>query len=143
MNETANHDEAWRLVEEMRKKILYLRNNMPQWKLCGHQLPDSDVTVLVFCPESVEPVWLGFYDGEDWRSIDSIRQQLRALLPQANLVRVFCPGVAAMSEAGASGNAGPTTSSLGEAVQICVSWQKERSRLGSEAVLASAGAGVA
>jgi predicted PurR-regulated permease PerM len=65
---------------------------------------------------------------------DSIRQQLRALLPQANLVRVFCPGVAAMSEAGASGNAGPTTSSLGEAVQICVSWQKERSRLGSEAV---------
>ncbi|HWB61772.1 MAG TPA: DUF551 domain-containing protein [Chthoniobacteraceae bacterium] len=68
-----SYEDPWRLVEEMRKKILYLRNNMPQWKYCEHQMPDTDATVLVYCPESVEPVWLGFYDGEDWRSIDSIR----------------------------------------------------------------------
>ena len=73
MTNNIQEDDPWRLVEEMRKKILYLRNNMPRWKVCEHQLPDSDATVLVFCPDSTEPVWLGFYDGEDWRSIDSIR----------------------------------------------------------------------
>jgi len=65
---------------------------------------------------------------------DLIRQQLHALLPRANLVRVSCPGVAGKSESGEGGKAGPTTGSIGEAVRICVSWQKERGRLGSEAM---------
>ena len=58
---------------------------------------------------------------------DSISQQLHELLPQANLIRVFCPGVAALAESSESGNAEPTAGSLGEAVQISASWQKARS----------------
>ena len=46
---------------------------MNAWKNVNHALPDTDVTVLVYCPECVEPVQLAFYDGEEWRSIDSIR----------------------------------------------------------------------
>jgi predicted PurR-regulated permease PerM len=58
---------------------------------------------------------------------DSIGQQLRGLLPHANRIRVFCPGVAASSESSESGNVEPTAGSLREAAQICLSWQKARS----------------
>jgi predicted PurR-regulated permease PerM len=58
---------------------------------------------------------------------DSIHQQLHELLPQANLLRVFCSGVAALAESSESGNAEPRAGSLGEAVQISVSWHKARS----------------
>jgi hypothetical protein len=34
--------------------------------------PDADQTVLVYAPKSDEPVWLGYYDGERWNSIDSV-----------------------------------------------------------------------
>jgi predicted PurR-regulated permease PerM len=65
---------------------------------------------------------------------ESISQQLHELLPQANLIRVFCPGVAALSESSESGNAEPTAGSLGEAVQISVSWHKARSEPPSQPV---------
>ena len=56
---------------------------------------------------------------------DSISQQLHELLPQANLIRIFCPGIAALPESGNSGdNPEPTVSSLGQAIEICISWQK-------------------
>jgi 8-oxo-dGTP diphosphatase len=40
------------------------------WTACETSLPDSDQTVLVFLPDSNEPVWLGYHDGEQWWSID-------------------------------------------------------------------------
>ena len=43
---------------------------------------------------------------------DVVSQQLHKLLPQANLIRVFCPGVAALGESSASDNAEPTVGSL-------------------------------
>lgn len=33
-------------------------------------LPDSDTTVLIHCPISDDPVWMGYHDGETWRSVD-------------------------------------------------------------------------
>ncbi|MGV3483429.1 MAG: hypothetical protein ACO1RT_03305 [Planctomycetaceae bacterium] len=35
-------------------------------------LPDSDVTVLVNCPDESEPVWLGYWDSHDgvWRCVE-------------------------------------------------------------------------
>jgi predicted PurR-regulated permease PerM len=57
----------------------------------------------------------------------SISHQLRELLPRANLIRVYCPGVAALAESFVSDDAEPTVGSLGEAVQISVSWHKSRS----------------
>jgi predicted PurR-regulated permease PerM len=60
---------------------------------------------------------------------DSISQQLHQLLPQANLIRVSCPGVTAPSEPGDSnGNLEPTVSSLGQAIDICVSWREARNK---------------
>ncbi len=59
--------------------------------------------------------------------VDSISQKLHELLPQARLIRVFCPGVAALAESSESRNVEPTAGSLGEAVEISVSWQKARS----------------
>ncbi len=41
-----------------------------EWQDASLQLPDSDTTVLVHCPISDDPVWLGYHDGEHWRSID-------------------------------------------------------------------------
>jgi hypothetical protein len=60
---------------------------------------------------------------------DSISQQLHELLPQANLVRVFCPGVAAPSEPGnIADNTDPTVSSFEEAIKICMSSQGSNER---------------
>jgi hypothetical protein len=64
----------------------------------------------------------------------SISQQLCELLPQANLVRVFCPGVAALSQSSESGSAAPTVDSLGEAVAISESWKTSRSEPRSQPV---------
>src|SRR5580765_2011335 len=63
---------------------------------------------------------------------DSIGQQLHELLPQSNLIRVFCSGVGALVESAASGNAESTVGSLGEAVQISVSWQSARNEWRSQ-----------
>ena len=41
-----------------------------QWIDAAHALPDSDMTVLISAPDSSEPVWLGFHDGECWRNVE-------------------------------------------------------------------------
>jgi hypothetical protein len=40
------------------------------WVDACKQLPDSDTTVLIHCPISDDPVWIGYHDGEMWRQID-------------------------------------------------------------------------
>ena len=65
------------------------------------------------------------YPGPERERADSISLQLHDLLPQANLVRVFCPGVAALQESGNSGDHPESTvNSLGEAIEICMSWRE-------------------
>ena len=86
-------------------------------------------------PDGVAIVFLvSAFPSPERERADSISQQLHELLPHANRIRVFCPGVAASSESSESGNAEPTAGSLGEAVQICVSWQKARSEPRSQPV---------
>lgn len=34
-------------------------------------IPDADQSVLVYAPDADEPVWLGFFDGEVWRDVNS------------------------------------------------------------------------
>lgn len=79
-------------------------------------------------PEGVSIVYLvsAFPSSERART-DSISKQVRELLPRAYVVRVFCPGVAAPSEPGnGAGNTEPTVNSLGQAIEICMSWQEAR-----------------
>jgi predicted PurR-regulated permease PerM len=57
----------------------------------------------------------------------SINEQLRELLPEANVIKVFCPGVTAPSESGDStGNPESAVSSLGQAIEICMAWREAR-----------------
>lgn len=42
------------------------------WKSVDDELPDADTTVLVCTKGCVEPVWIGYLDGEVWRDIDSV-----------------------------------------------------------------------
>jgi predicted PurR-regulated permease PerM len=80
-------------------------------------------------PDGVAFVFLvSAFPSPERARADSISHRLHDLLPQSNLIRVFCPGVAALSEFPESGNVEPTAGSLGEAVQICVSWQPWCSR---------------
>ena len=57
-------------------------------------------------PDGVAIVFLvSAFPSPERERADSISQQLHELLPQANLIRVFCPGVTALSEPGnSSGN---------------------------------------
>ena len=40
------------------------------WVACSDQLPGSDTTVMTFDPNSYEPIWPGYHDGEHWQDID-------------------------------------------------------------------------
>jgi len=42
------------------------------WIPCTDQLPDSDQTVITFDPNSNEPVWPGYHDGEQWWCITGL-----------------------------------------------------------------------
>jgi predicted PurR-regulated permease PerM len=79
-------------------------------------------------PDGVSIVYLvsAFPSAERDRA-DSLSKQVRKLLPRAYVVRVFCPGVSAQSDSGNSASdSEPTVSSLGQASEICVSWQEVR-----------------
>lgn len=39
------------------------------WIKCSDQLPDTDTTVMTFESDSVEPIWPGYHDGEQWMDI--------------------------------------------------------------------------
>lgn len=42
------------------------------WRDACDQMPDADLTVLIAGPfDGV--VWLGYWDGSDWRSVDGSR----------------------------------------------------------------------
>jgi len=46
-------------------------SELTTWKNAGICLPDADLTVnIVVEDEDHEPVWLGYFDGEVWRSVD-------------------------------------------------------------------------
>lgn len=39
---------------------------MIAWRRAADQMPDADESVLVYAPNVDEPVWIGFFDGEQW-----------------------------------------------------------------------------
>jgi len=40
------------------------------WIATAASLPDADETVLIFRPHGDEPVWLGYYSDDVWRTDD-------------------------------------------------------------------------
>jgi hypothetical protein len=45
---------------------------MIDWKDAATHTPDADTTVLIHCPAEDEPVWMGYFDGEEWRSVEGV-----------------------------------------------------------------------
>jgi predicted PurR-regulated permease PerM len=86
-------------------------------------------------PDGVAVVFLvSAFPSPERERADSISRRVHELLPQANVIRVLCPGVGALSKSSDKGIAEPTAGSLGEAVQISVSWPKARSEGGFQSV---------
>ena len=55
------------------KKTVYARQQAATfWVDVRDSLPDAEITVLIHAPNASEPVWLGFHDGEFWRSVDAV-----------------------------------------------------------------------
>jgi hypothetical protein len=42
------------------------------WFNAREQLPDADETVLVVIPTHDDPVWLGYYDGTTWITVEGL-----------------------------------------------------------------------
>jgi hypothetical protein len=40
------------------------------WKEAAADLPDADLTVIVRLRNNEEPVWLGYFDGDQWCDLD-------------------------------------------------------------------------
>ena len=49
---------------------------LPIWKACKEELPDVDTTVMTYSPDSCDPVYPGFYDGEGWQCLDGMPMQM-------------------------------------------------------------------
>jgi predicted PurR-regulated permease PerM len=65
------------------------------------------------------------FPGPEREHAGAINQPLRDLLPEANLISVFCPGVTAPSDSSdTTGNPESCVSSLGHAIEICRSWRE-------------------
>jgi hypothetical protein len=43
-----------------------------KWTKCSDQLPDSETTVMTYAPESNEPIWPAYHDGEQWVDMNGL-----------------------------------------------------------------------
>ena len=77
-------------------------------------------------PEGVSIMYLvSAFPGPERERADAIGKQVRELFPRALVVKILCPGVAALAERGESaGNADHVAVSLVQAIEICLSSQK-------------------
>jgi predicted PurR-regulated permease PerM len=110
------------LVRLLRGKRIDARHFSPAEILTG--LPpgaDSDGVSIAFLVSA--------FPSPGRETADVVGQQLQQLLPQANVIRVFCPGVTSTSELGDDcGDLEPTLTSLGHAIEICSSWHATHSQ---------------
>ena len=59
--------------------LMHIATNDPaldellHWRSLLDGTPDVDSLVLVYCPDSDEPVWPGYFDGEVWRHAEGGR----------------------------------------------------------------------
>jgi hypothetical protein len=72
-------------------------------------------------PSGVSMVYLvSAFPGPERDSADPLRKQARGMFPHAHVVRVFCPGVAALPDVSENtGHADRTAHSLVQAMQMC------------------------
>lgn len=59
------------LVLFCRHLVATLEHSGATWIDAKRERPDADITVLLLHPDLAEPVWPGFWDGEEWLSADN------------------------------------------------------------------------
>ena len=78
-------------VRRCRAALPWQRTSTVTWFSPEEKMPSSHPTLLLYIPVEQAPVWLGFRDGADWRSVDGelIRERvvLWAYLPSPKLNR--------------------------------------------------------
>ncbi len=47
-----------------------------EWHSVTDSLPDADTTVIVYAPGADEPVWLGYYEYDEWFAIGGEKYEL-------------------------------------------------------------------
>ena len=52
-----------------------------RWTSCADDLPDDELTVMIFDPKEDEPVWLGYLDGKTWRTVEGVRVSVTHWMP--------------------------------------------------------------
>jgi Protein of unknown function (DUF551) len=52
-----------------------------RWTRCEDDLPDADQTVMIYDPDEPEPVWVGYLDGETWRTAEGSRAAVTYWMP--------------------------------------------------------------
>jgi len=77
-------------------------------------------------PDGVSVVYLvSAFPSPERDRANALMNQVHDLLPRAHVVRVFFPGVTPQSESdNSASNTEPAVSSLGQAIEICMSWQE-------------------
>jgi hypothetical protein len=59
-----NHDD-----DECPESSMTTITETIQW-MPAAELPDSDSIVLITCTDGDDPVWLGYYDGTEWLTVE-------------------------------------------------------------------------
>ncbi|HXR20063.1 MAG TPA: AI-2E family transporter [Steroidobacteraceae bacterium] len=84
-------------------------------------------------PDGVSIVYLvSAFPSPERERCEALSNQVRELFPRAHLVRVFCPGVTAVSgERFTDASAEPTANSLEHALALCLSWKHKHHEQGA------------
>lgn len=65
---------SWNLEVEERPRTrrgpARVRDVLDWHEVAEDDSPDADLTVIVRLRNNEEPVWIGFFDGEEWRDAD-------------------------------------------------------------------------
>ena len=106
------------LVRLLRGERMDARNFTPS-ELEGGLPPGAD-------PDGVAIVFLvSAFPSRERERVDSLSRPLHELLPNADLIRVFCPGMTTLSASDSdAGTAETTVRSLSEAITICKTWHE-------------------
>lgn len=85
------------------------------WTDAKERQPQLDSTVLMHCPRSADPVWLGYWDGYVWHDVDGADLGPKAVRHWAELPSA--PGKAARVSARPARTPGPSAIEALETVE--------------------------
>ena len=55
------------------------------WADANETLPDDNTTILLFAPESDEPIWIGYHEDDSWYVVEGNAMPSGSVMYWANL----------------------------------------------------------